>query len=403
MIIALAGLALLAVAGAAYSRRSAPTVLGPALERVAGALSIDPPEPGSTVIEGVHRETAIRIDGALGSDDEPDHATIRVTMARPAGMSARSEGLLPSFDFKTGDPEFDRQVKLAGEPPRLAGVLSSEVRELLIDASRLRAFRLEGRRLSCQVPDLSQHPNRTAEAARLLVGLAETLRAQPKRTEALLLHNVRAERLVEVRRRCALFLGDAAFAGSDEQAALGETLLRDQDLDLRLDGADRQPDSAGARQVYLSALAAPTPEHRFRAVEGISGSGHPEAVAALKAILPEPDSEVAAAVASALGHLGGDGVERVLVRMLGRTEVTVKIAAAEALGDRGTIAAVERLLAVGGPRASKALQRAARQAVAAIQARAGVGEGGGLALVEGEDAAGRLSRAEGGELAVVEE
>lgn len=402
----LIALTVLAAAGAAYSRASAPTILGTPLSSVASALSMEPPEPGSTAIEGFHGGAPVRVEGFLGSDDDPDYATVLVTLARPVGLTARSEGLLPSFDFKTGDADFDRALKVAGDRARLAGVLDADVRRLLVEAASLRSFRLEGRQLSCQVPDLTHQTGRVVEAARLLADLAARLRAQPERTEALLLHNVRRDPVVAVRLSCAIFLASAGFAGSDEQLGLAEMLLSDAELELRLMGADRDPGSPRAQEVYLAACAASDSAHRVQAVEGLRCSGHAEATAALKAMLPDEAAEVTAAIARALGELGGEGTEGVLLRMLRHRDMDVRVAAAEALGSQGTIPAVERLLAAAsGGRTSQALRRAARGAVRAIQERAGVSEPGGLALVDAGDAAGRLSTADWreGVLAVVEE
>lgn len=404
VIIILAGLTVLAAVGAAYSRSSAPAILAPALATVSEVLGLDPPEPGTTVAEGFHDGAAVRIEGFLGSDDDPDYAQVRVTLARPVGLTAKSEGLLPSFDFKTGDALFDKKVKLAGDPPRLAGLLDSDVRPLLVEATGLRGFKAEGRLLACQVRDLRNQTGQVVAAVRLLAKLAGVLRAQPERTEKLLLNNVRRDPIPEVRRACAMFLGDRRFVGSDEHMALGQVLLADSDLELRLLGADQRPTDPRAQEVYLAACAAAEPEQRVRAVEGLRCSEHPQAVATLTGMLPDRAPTVTAAIAWALGELGGEAVEGVLLRMLGHRDMDVRVAAAEALGSQGTIPAVERLLAAGsGGRASQALRRATREAVAAIQQRCGVGEAGGLAIVGDGDAAGRLSEVEWGGLAVVEE
>jgi hypothetical protein len=399
-------MAAFAIGGAAYSQAATPQILSGALCAVADALGLPHPEPDGTVIQGFFDGVPVRIEGHLGSDDTPDWAGVEVTLARAPGLTARSEGMLPSFDFKTGDDDFDRQVKLGGEPSRLAGLLDATVRRLLVPAAQLRRFRIEERRVSGEVADLRGGPQAVVDAAVLLVELANRFRAQAEATEALLLNNVRDDPEPAVRFSCAGFLEGPGFAGADEQTALTGVLLDDPDLGLRLKGADRAPTDPRSWEIYRSARAATWAPHRIRAVEGLRRTGHPDATAALLELLPDNSAEVTAAVASALGELGGDGVEDRLLRMLRHPDTSVRVAAAEGLSGQGTIGAVERLLEVAGTvRSPAALRKAAREAIDAIQGRSAVGEAGGLALVETEDAAGRLSHATwgAGDLALVDD
>jgi HEAT repeat protein len=100
---------------------------------------------------------------------------------------------------------------------------------------------------------------------------------------------------------------------------------------------------------------------------------------------PEP-VELRSAAVGTLGRLGVEA-EGVALDALGDTDVDVRQAAVYALGTIGTARSVPALRALNGP---TELERAAKDAVLAIQDRIGV-EGGGLALA-----------VDGGGLAVVE-
>jgi HEAT repeat protein len=138
------------------------------------------------------------------------------------------------------------------------------------------------------------------------------------------------------------------------------------------------------------------------ALEVLGRCGGAAALERLGRCLESSDEEVASAAAGALGAAGDPGAEEVLVGALAHPSPEVRTAVVQALGRAGTVAAVPLLREValghGEPR------RAAIEAIAAIQSRAGgaaqgqlalaAGESGELALAEGEP--GRVSLAEQG-------
>ena len=100
--------------------------------------------------------------------------------------------------------------------------------------------------------------------------------------------------------------------------------------------------------------------------------------------------------------------EALLLELLDSADGSVAVTAAESLGSRGTIDAVHPLMtrsggftraghAVPGAGPSLRLRTAARGAIAAIQARAGDAERGGLALTDDPDKAGGVGLVEGDE------
>ena len=99
----------------------------------------------------------------------------------------------------------------------------------------------------------------------------------------------------------------------------------------------------------------------------------------------------ARACLEALGQRGRPEAEGLLLEALRSEEAPVSVAAAQALGRAGTVTAVAPLLEAAERSAD--LRRAARQAIAEIQARLAGAEPGQLSLAGGE--AGALSLADG--------
>jgi hypothetical protein len=397
----LGGMVVLAVAGAAYSKASTPGLLRSQLEAVAAGLGLPAPAEDCARVEGVRGGLQVSVEGHLGEDDAPAYAEVHVTLRRTLRITLKEEGLLPSLDFKTGDAPFDKKLRLGGESAVLAGAMSAPVRAALVEiVARSRAFRLEARGLRCQSPRLDAAPEEVARLVDFMVYVAAHLEALPPSPEAQLLANVRQDPVGEVRLNCALLL-DQEFGHTDERIALPDVLMVDPDPHLQLMGASLgRPGSPRAIEVALEILAGDEAEWRKEAAWLLRDHGSGEHVPALLAALPEEDPAAAEAVAEALGRLGDPGVEAPLVRLLLHPGHSARAAAAEGLARLGTVAAVEALLEVAGP-----AKKAARAAVAAIQSRLEGAEAGRLAVVDGDDAAGRLSEArwDEGALAIADE
>jgi len=202
---------------------------------------------------------------------------------------------------------------------------------------------------------------------RAVLMLAREFRQHPA-TRATLLA-AREDASGEVRLRAATFLGEEGR----------ETLL---DLVART-GTD---DACAARAVEAlgERLPAPTAEASLR--RALGGAGRPL---------------TAQACLEALGRRGRPDAEGLLLEALRSEDPAVSVAAAQALGRAGTIAAVVPLREAaerGG-----GLRSAARQAIAQIQSRLAGAEPGQLSLAGGEAGALSLADGEPGRLTLADE
>ena len=123
-------------------------------------------------------------------------------------------------------------------------------------------------------------------------------------------------------------------------------------------------------------------------------------VPTLAKVLAVEKPELAAAAADALGATGDTAAERALLPALGSPHAAVRLAAAQALGRVGTIAAVGPLRETESGDSN--LRRAARHAIAEIQARLAGAEPGQLSLAAGESGQLSLAAGEGGALSLAE-
>ncbi len=122
-------------------------------------------------------------------------------------------------------------------------------------------------------------------------------------------------------------------------------------------------------------------------------------VGTLARVLAVEKPELAAAAADALGATGDASAEAPLLAALGSPHTTLRTAAARALGRVGTTAAVQPLKEAETRDAE--MRRAARQAIAEIQARAKGAAPGQLSLAGGESGQLSLASEERGRLSLV--
>ena len=124
-------------------------------------------------------------------------------------------------------------------------------------------------------------------------------------------------------------------------------------------------------------------------VASLGRSRSPEAIPTLAKVLSREHGSLAGDAARALAGYARPEAEAALVAALQHSAPEARIAAVEALGTSGSVTAVEPLRRAEPHHPDAAFRRAARQAIAAIQARAGSASPGQLTLAEGES--GRLS------------
>jgi hypothetical protein len=328
------------------------------------------------------------------------------------GLSLRREGLSTAFEkrfigereIEIGDPSFDAEYYVQGQAPLALGLLDPETRRRLAVLMRGRVG-VAGREsievdpslgdgiLEVRVKESGFSGNRervpeilaeVLEVARLLV--------KPPDVAARIAANLRAEPEAGARLRGVQMLSREF----PHHAATREALL-----------AAREDASA---EVRLRAASFLGEEGRQTLVDLVEGTGTDDscaarAIAALGDRLPVERAE--AALRRALGEAGRPQTAQACLEalaLLGRAEAetpirealrseddAVALAAARAIGKVGTVAAVAALREAA--ERSGEMRRAARQAIAEIQARLTGAAPGQLSLAGGE--AGALSLADG--------
>ena len=353
-------------------------------------------------------------------------------------------------DVQSGDSDFDGTVWIEGDEATVLAVLDAPAREGLRSLARGQLARpgrtsywASGRcddgALEIRLPEdlprdepsafggekealraplylggLSDHLPDAAEAA---LDLARRL-AAPGDVPGRLLGRFETEPDSGVRLRLLDVLS-RAHGGSPAAAKAARLALQDPDADVRVRGAlavgapgrpvllgvahgEGAADTTSARAVAVLAGSLTVAEAngllrnalRLRKLETVraclrvlGARGGPAAVEMLARVLSVERGEEGDWAAEALGATGDPRGEVALLHELDAREETRRLAAARALGEAASVAAVPalRVLEENDPR----LRRTAREAIARIQARqAGAGPG---QLSLAEDATGRLS------------
>ncbi|MGV8038868.1 MAG: hypothetical protein AB2L07_01895 [Thermoanaerobaculaceae bacterium] len=325
-----------------------------------------------------------------------------------------------------GDPEFDHDVALGGDPVLLVALLDAATRALVQGlvagggwvrdgtvVGRAPLGELGGASATALVSDTLgvaqrlRRPNdlvpRLVRNARLdpqpgvralnLHVLATAFPAFPETTEALLV--ALADPEVEIRIEAARRLGPRGLAALRELATSPETPGHLAARAVSLLG-DALPEPA-AILLLRTARRAPPMQLVQALVEHLARRPSPAALAELRLLLAEAHAELATVVARTLA-LSGPAAEPILQPALADPRAEVRLAAAASLAQVGSIDSVPllRQAAEGSP-LDRALARATGQAIAAIQARAG-GSAGQLALADTSGGALSLASAPTGSL-----
>ncbi|MFN8090758.1 MAG: hypothetical protein U0599_00720 [Vicinamibacteria bacterium] len=356
-------------------------------------------------------------------------------------------------DVETGDDAFDRLVWITGPESLVLAVLDSPTRAAVsalvrrqlarpgrssfyasgsFDDGTLRLDLPEelppsettnwlGERRRVEEEDsylyMGGLPEHLEDAVEAAVEFARRLVA-PKDVAARLLENLRTEPMAGVRLRilqCLLKSSPRAEAAS----AAVELGLEDPDAGVRVEAAvaagargrpillgvargEGAPDATSARAVAILADslsvsdASEVLRHALRlrrraaaraCVRVLGARGDRDALAMLTRVLVVERGEEGDWAAEALGATGDPRGEAALLHELDAREETRRLAAARALGEAASVSAVPALRRLEEKDAR--LRRAAREAIARIQARQAGAEPGQLSLAE--DATGRLS------------
>jgi hypothetical protein len=354
------------------------------------------------------------------------------------GLTLEGEGLHkgPSDkELAIGDPKFDAAVYVQGPPALVRAVLDTATRQalvgaldqsLVVEAGRVRLLPM------FLAPDAATGQRPTmAEAVALALEWARRL-SWPEDAAVKLAANAREEAIPEVRLWNLLTLS-REYPEDPATAAALRAALTDSDPEIRLRAAmmlgpeateillgmarDEKGDDEraalaigvldqrlGLEEVHAllnRALRARRLRTARACIAHVGRRAGPEALPVLARILAIEKGDLAEAAALALGSSGLATAEAALVAALGHERDFVRVAAAQALGRVGSLAAViplKQMEAHHHP-SEVEVRRAAREAVAAIQERMGGGSPGQLSLVGGEagqvslsgDEAGRVS------------
>lgn len=326
-------------------------------------------------------------------------ARIRPPRPLPANLTIQRKVLGAHASWASGDPLFDRAIAIEGEDRWLTARMGAEARAMLLEAAPSAGLIAFDGVVHVGVGLWTSAA--TMEAA-LMAGVRLTrLLSEDIDVPEETARNARSDPSPVIRRRCLLRLIRDNAPDSRDVAA---SLLEDPAPEVRVTAAKH----VGARAVdalwELAREGAVPAGIRAEALAAyVQHETFEEARQGLSSLLssPQPDP-VQAAVADGIRQIGDQRFEPHLLAILSSGGPAGRVMAARALGEVGTLAAVETLAALANRRGEEdALRSAARAAATAIQ-RAGGGEGGRLSVVQVEGA-GELSVPGGGEVSVEEE
>lgn len=361
-------------------------------------------EPGQ---EGFHVK--------VGAPDLPPGVRIsprRLDQAAVAGSDPPGE--------PTGDPALDTRFAAGGDAPTLSALLDAETRQQVL--RRWSTGIVDGEVLGRYNAPISA--DAAVTQVRELVAFARGLTVKPGVRQRLLA-NVRQDPVPTVRLRNLDHLCDGWPTSPETEQAL-EAALDDADPRVRF-RAGRQLGDAGNARLAALVLEPHPPEIRTEVLRYLVDSAAQGVVLPLLKKLLRADEALRVVAIAALGRLAVPAaldallthaadldasslppwteaitafsdprVEPALLGLLDHWSEAVRVAAARALGEVGTVAAVAPLLDHAKTWLAGELKQAARDAVRRIQSRLGDAEAGGLSVV-GSVGAGGLSVTEADE------
>jgi hypothetical protein len=400
------------------------------LDFVAGGLST------SRWMQGEKDGIAVEVRGSEGKNAA---TCFKIT---PPGLSrtlaVRAEGTWTNLgkvfsgeDVLLQDPDFDRLVNIHGVEEEIVALMDVETRADVMELVGLGGTIGEGT-ITLRRTGVIREKEELVHLASLLARLGRRLSGGP--VPALLLENAQSDPLVEVRVRNLEILARnyAYFAEAKTAAAMAledrsprvrmlgavldkgevgiavlQALVQDSDVpgDVRAASLEHLASSFSynrAKPVVAGALESADDRLARAAVVAVGQAKDVEEIQRIVAIATERDALLCEAVATTLGQLGDAFAEGVLIKLLGREEPAIRVAAAKALGLVGTVHAVEPLLPLTKELlGALGLRAAALDAVRSIQARLGDAEAGRVSVAKVEDVAGAVSlAADGGELSL---
>jgi HEAT repeat protein len=352
-----------------------------------------------------------------------------LTLERETTGDALAKAVLGARELVTGDPAFDDAFHVTGPRLEARAALDAPTRAALLVLSCEALLTLDPRGIVTIVhapsPARADHRARAAFVERLTaviqhsLTVARRLCAEEEPAQRLA-EIVRTDPLATVRRACLGVLL-RAFEDHEITREILPQACDDADPEVRLRAAiargergvptlaaladdEDAPDVAVAAAVTAlgsrsslaqtcarleRARAAGREETARACVARLVSSGDPAVIAPLVALLRASPGSVSAAACEALVTLRATQAEGALREVLDHDDEGAVSAAARALGQLGSIASVPALRAAEERAREHGTRLAAREAVAAIQARASGATPGQLSLATGD--AGRIA------------
>lgn len=352
-----------------------------------------------TVVQGLQDKRAVLRVSVTDGDDAAASIPFGLRLRREEGLGFLESVL--SEDHTVGDDDFDAAVRVGGEPPRFMALLDARTREAVLTA-------LTGGNPP-QVQEgvvVKEEPLAGLEApafeahVRELVRLAKLLMLRESWIPRRLAANAAADPVVEVRRRCLKLLADQ-FPDAPETGPALRAALDDEAAVIALQAALALEGAADFERIKRLVL-----EPEVQQVAGkiplfsLVEERYPreQVLGFVHEVLLRPVGPLHAAALRFLGRKGSAADEPRVLELLDALDTApeeVRLAAAGALGDIGTVAAVGPLRAVAGRFPLHFdLRRAAGEAIAKIQSRLPGAGAGQVALHAGADATGQVSLAD---------
>jgi HEAT repeat protein len=391
--------------------------------------------PRRRTLAGWRGRLRVRLEEkTLGRDDEPRGYETRIFVERLEGLAPitlrRERRGLPwrdasSREIEIGDKGFDDDFHVTGPHVFVRALLDGPTRALLRTLRLESDLEVDGGRLRGALRVTTGWPLHELALARILGLMLDVARRleRPRDVAQRLADNARLDPLPEIRLQNLLMLvreyperpatDEALVAAcadaSDWIRVRAATALGERGRATLLEVATAEPpDDAAAAQAVAVLGERLAPEHvreilgralRTRqdgtvraCLASLAQRGGGDDVELIAKVMSVEKGALAAAAADALAATGSAAAEPPLLAALGRDAGELRVAAARALGRVGSAAAVVPLKEAEAQAREADFSRAARQAVAEIQARLPGASPGQLSLASG--AAGMLSLAE---------
>lgn len=335
--------------------------------------------PGSKKNE-TRRKSRITISGGLPSDIHLGRSGVM------AGLSNRSLASVEGHDVDIGSTGFDERYVIKGEPIAIFALLDAEARDRFVAALDA-GWTFQKGAWTFEIFEVFDNDD---AAARLETGLELARWLKERTCQELvprMIERVHFDPEPGVRLRALEALIAHDVRRDTRVVALLEEMRHDEAPKVRLLSARGRDDADAIVAMVLD------PEFEVRArLEALGEFSLMEdgrLMAVLSALIRGPGLEPVALRREALDMLERIGVEAegIALDALEDREVVVQLGAVRALRAIGTAKAVPALRALAGP---NELERAAKDAVLAIQDRIGA-DVGGLALAEPGTEAGALA------------